>query len=284
MLKKKGVLPGTKHKANQLVEGMPEAALTVEEDEPIIKIKARIENIESIDEVGDLLRNLSDGDASNEFTRGGVVARASALFKPNDPQFGGAATFKEFIKASPHFDFGYRKAMHLQEIYLKLIELDVPWKAFDGIGWTKVRVLPPVLTKENIAEWVEKAKAMNTETLKAEVKAALAGGKQKAEGESSNVKTKTFKFPEDQIEIVQLALKKAKTEGKTEHDSVAFVRICHSYTGGGVASADWKQALTLARKSTSDSVTLVGQVVSHLKELCPDLAILIKPKGETETG
>ncbi len=283
IVKKKVVLPGTKHKLYQPMEGMPEAALTAEEDDPIINFKSRIENIGSFDEVEDLLKTLSDEDASNEFKIGGVVARAFDLFKPNDPQCGGAATFKKYIKASPHIRIGYRKAMHLRQIYLKLIELDVSWKAFDGIGWTKVRVLPPVLTKENIPEWVEKAKAMNTETLKAEVKAALAGGKQNAEGESTNVKTKTFKVPEDQIEVVQLALEKAKTEGNTQHDSVGFVRICQSYTGGG-ASTDWKQALTLAGKATSDSVTLVAQVVAHLKELWPDLEISVKPKGETETG
>ena len=139
-------------------------------------------------------------------------------------------------------------------------------KAF-GIGWTKVRVLLPVLTKENIPEWVEKANGMNSESLKAAVRDALNGGKQKAEGTLPNVKT---------IDIVDAALEKAKTVANTPDNAVAMELICQFYMSGG---ADWKQALALALKATSDSVTLVGQVVSHLKELCPDLEILIKPKG-----
>ncbi len=275
MLKTKGVPPGTKHKPNQLMEGMPEPALTAENDNPLIKFASRVENIESVEsinEVQDLLIRLIDEGAQNEFLIGALVARAHDLFKPNDPQFGGVATFKEYIKSSPKIDIGYRKAMQLREIYQKLKELGVPWKAFDGIGWTKVRELLPVLTKENIPEWVEKAKGMNSESLKAAVRDALNGGKQKAEGTLPNVKT---------IDIVDAALEKAKTVANTPDNAVAMELICQFYMSGG---ADWKQALALALKATSDSVTLVGQVVSHLKELCPDLEILIKPKGEKKAG
>jgi len=275
--KKKGVLPGTKHKPYQPLEGMPEAALTAGDE-----FASQVEKIESVEsnEVQDILIRLIDGGAQNEFLTGAAVARAHALFKPNDPQFGGVGTFKEYIKFNPKIDIGYRKAMQLREIYQRLKELGVPWKAF-GIGWTKVRVLLPVLTKENIPEWVEKANGMNSESLKAAVRDALDGGKLKAEGALSNVKTKNFKFDDDQLDIVDAALEKAKTVANTPDNAVAMELICQFYMGGG---ADWKQGLALALKATSDTVTLVGQVVSHLKELCPDLEILIKPKGEKKAG
>ncbi len=75
----------------------------------------------------------------------------------------------------------------------------------------KLAVLRPVLTKENIPEWVEKANGMNSESLKAAVRDALDGGKLKTEGALSNVKTKNFKFDDDQLDIVDTALEKAKT-------------------------------------------------------------------------
>jgi hypothetical protein len=145
----------------------------------------------------------------------------------------------------------------------------VPWSAFGGIGWTKVVMLLDVVTKDNVGQWVAKAKEINNGSLKALVDAA----KQK----SAPVNTKTFKLHEDQKQLVDDALAKMKEESGTESDAVALEYIIQNYMGAGIQFQNWDQALTYAAKhQTDDPYSVVAKVINRLEALFPSLEIDVK--------
>jgi hypothetical protein len=145
----------------------------------------------------------------------------------------------------------------------------VPWSAFGGIGWTKVVMLLDVVTKDNVEQWVAKAKEINNGSLKALVDAA----KQK----SAPVNTKTFKLHQDQKALLDDGLAKMKAESGTESDAVALEYIVQNYMGAGIQFQNWDQAVTYAAKHQGeDPYSFVAKVVERLEQLFPSLEIDVK--------
>ena len=54
-----------------------------------------------------------------------------------------------------------RKARYLISIYDNLVTKMIPWEKVSHLGWTKLKDLAPVLTPENVDEWVAKAEKLH---------------------------------------------------------------------------------------------------------------------------
>jgi hypothetical protein len=245
----------------------------VSDDDPINKYAYRIENLKSRGEVEEVIRDLMDDEGANVFKIGGALAKIQA----NESWWkeSGYDTFKQYIETV--CGISYRKGMYNIELYKRTLELKVSWSDFGGIGWTKVMAVLPVVTAENIGEWVEKAGAMNVLSLREYVKKVLEVPHEPgAPVAQSNVKAVTFKLHEDQKEIVDAAISKAKTEGNTEVASVALELIAQSYMGGSVAYTSIDAAMTAERKKSGSSDDFIAKIVGIMESLCPDRVIEVE--------
>jgi len=235
--------------------------------DPIVTFASQIEK-ESRIKIEEIVRDLNEESEANKFKIGGALARIQA--NENWWQEAGYQNFKDYVAS---LGIGYRKAMYLIEFYKKLLELDVPFVKFGGIGWGKIRIIVPVLTKENVDEWVEKAKVLSRSDLEAHIKAEKQKIKTGKEHEPKTITTKTFKLHDDQKQVSDEAIAKAKEEGNTEVDSVAYELICQNYLGAGLQFSDPKQALTYDSKHNEDGMLWVQKVIGWLEELHPELVI-----------
>jgi hypothetical protein len=248
--------------------------------DPIITIASQVENIKTLAEAEDMIRELTDASNFNLFKLGGAIVRAQELFDKPNSGFEGYENFRQYLAKVVYGNYGirYDKAMHAARIYRKLRGLEIPWSAFGNIGWTKVVMLLDVVTKDNVEHWVAKATEMNNGSLKARVEAEKQKGAQKGR---KTVSTKIFKLHEDQKELVEDAIAKMKAESGTQDDSVALEYIMHNYMGAGIQFQNWEQALTYAAKQQSDDPPLfMHVVVKKLEELFPgyklDITLLAK--------
>lgn len=193
-----------------------------------------------------LVNELSNDIEFRYLELGGVLAAVHS-----NGWFGEHGSFKEFVENET--SLSYRKADYLKNIFLAMVDLDIPWEKVAKVGWTKLKELLGVITVDNVDEWVAKAMAMSTIQLIEEVKASLAGTGVSGEEsiQAATVKSKTFKFHADQLEIVTAALEKARAAIPTEYDSVALEHICLGYAS----------QIPSAKKGKEQKITAVEPVV-----------------------
>jgi hypothetical protein len=237
-------------------------------DDPIAKFAARIEKVGNRGTIEELIRDETEGSDFSAFKIGGGLARLQANPAWWNESY---ASFQEYIESV--LGMKYRKAMYQIEIYRKILMLGVPYSAFGGLGWTKVLHLLKVVSKENIAEWVEKAKHMTALALEAHVEAALKKDPAAEKTAPSATKTMTFKVHSDQGEVIDAAIVKAMQAVGSETRTVGLEAIAQEYLGSGIKFADWKQALSYSRKHSDQPEIFVQDVITFLEEQCPELVI-----------
>lgn len=187
-------------------------ATVAQEIEGLTKVKAL-----------NLAANLAENIETNYFKLGGVLSVIS-----ENSWFEGFESFDVFVYEK--YGFQARKARYLMQIYKDLVTKQIPWEKVAPLGWTKLKDLAPILTLENVDEWVTKALSLSVLELQALLKAKPeAGGEQKTTDEIVTLK---FKLKADQAETVQHALAKGKGEVQTEYDTVALENICALYLSG----------------------------------------------------
>jgi hypothetical protein len=182
-----------------------------------------------------LVEELSNDIEQNSFKLGGALSTIQAKCEEGAEEWlGDSKSFKDLC--NERFALHYRKAMYLISIYRNLTEKSIPYSEVQGLGWTKIAAIAPVITTKNVAGWVAKAKKLSYLQLLDAVKAKTAsGGKDASETEGdSTITTMTFKLKADQKELVKEALAKVKAETKTEFDSVAIANLATGYLGGSV--------------------------------------------------
>jgi hypothetical protein len=80
----------------------------------------------------------------------------------------GCETFKEYCEKD---GLHYRRSKYLVAIALMVKEMGIKWEDIDGIGWTKMRLLVPILKEqEKVGDWLELAKMHSVKELEALVK------------------------------------------------------------------------------------------------------------------
>jgi hypothetical protein len=184
--------------------------------------------------------------------------------------FEGFPTFDAFV--FEQYGFQSRKARYLISIYDNLVTKMIPWEKVQHLGWTKLKDLAPVLTQDNVDEWVAKAEKLTV----AELLALLSSSKNAEEGEKTAKTTDEwvkmpFKFKKDQAETVTQALAKAKGELNTQYDTVALENICAAYIGGSVA--------VQKQPSLEDLIKNVGfeELLTKLADMHPEFDITVQP-------
>jgi hypothetical protein len=223
-----------------------------------------------------IVRALLNDTDFNFFKLGGVLA----VIQTNQ-WFGEHDTFRAYVEAE--FGLSYRKAVYLVAIYTALVQSGVSWDKVKELGWTKLKELAGILTSKNADAWVKKALGATTLQLQDMVRQAKVKQAQKeaAEGASGDgatpettakkVSTKTFKLHDDQREIVEAALDKAKIEGNTEVEAVALEYICVNYANNiGFAAAKQKGLQELM------SETPLEYVLATLEAVFPKLNMTIE--------
>jgi len=172
-----------------------------------------------------LADSLSENIEVNYFKLGGVLQIIN-----DNSWFEGFDFFDDFVYEK--YGFQGRKARYLISIYDNLVKKEIPWEKVSGLGWTKLKDLAPVLTQENVDEWVAKAEKLTVVELQAAIKASKPQDDTATPKTTDEVVKITFKFKVDQADIVNQALSKAKGELHTEYDTVAMENICSGYVGG----------------------------------------------------
>ncbi len=119
------------------------------------------------EEIREAVSRLCEGDGERYLELGGVLSRVVA-----EDWFLelGYPSFRRWLSAETKLK--HTKARYLIQIYDELVERGLPFGMFEGVGWTKMKVLLPVIGSEKVDDWVEAAKHLTRESLEAAVKAA----------------------------------------------------------------------------------------------------------------
>lgn len=296
---------GTVEQAMTAQEAEPEvktkvknvAAATADySNDPLAKLAKDIEGLTSQKEVEARIADTFKQEVLNEFAIGGLFTKLNEI-----GDFGEFKNFADYVE--PTFGMKYRKARYLMAIYSVLIDLQIPFAEVQHVGWTKLKELVPVLTSDNWKGWVEKAVLMNTDTLIAEVKSAVAGGtNDEASTEDAQpaktIVSKTLKLHEDQLETFNDAVAKAKQAIGTDSDTVAIDAILMEYLGNAPATtaktktvevekpvldpnAFWS-ALAAQYKDDPKSAMVAALGESNFDELFPTVELNIGFLGDDE--
>jgi len=232
-----------------------------------------VENLTAATALPEADRLLNDAEF-NYFKLGGVlvVIQENSWWESE-----GFENFKEFIEQ--RIDMPYRKAMYLINIYQCLVDAGIKWDSVKNIGWTKLKDIAPLLTEDNVDEWVQRAETMTTLELQEYIKAHKAGGGSAEEGDeeetkATKVSTMTFKLHEDQRETIRTALDKAQGDNNTEYDAVALEYICMQYLEGGLG----KSKKSEPQKSLKDLMAEadVEGTLAIFEELWPDVELSVE--------
>lgn len=246
------------------VELIKKAKKTQSQDS-ILDVAHDLENIESREKAEELAHSIVDMDNANDFQLGGVFSVIQA-----NNWFEGHKNFKSYVEEV--YGIRYQKAIYCMTVYKKLVNEGISWDDVKSIGWTKLSIITPVITKENVSYWVGIAGSINCDSLRAKVKAAQSG---EVISEDTPVTTEIVKMAFtvhlDQKETIRAALEKAKAEVNTEFDTVALENICVGYLGGSVAIN------TVAAGGLKEAMQQAGWqgVLEMFGELFPDVNLTV---------
>lgn len=247
----------------------PVEATVVAEADYIVETASSIEKItpdEAFDAVPSLMNNVDE----TYFKLGGLfsVIQSNGWWKDK-----GYESFREFVEK--RFGMHYRKAMYLQNIYVKLVESGIPWAKVTDLGWTKLKELVDVLNKDNVDDWVAKAKALSALQLADLVRESKKANPVLTSGltpdsSTPNATTITFKVHPDQKAIIKEAVAKAKADAGSEFDAVGLEAIALNYVSGPKVSSGPK--LTL-REFIEQNGYSVEDVLQTASVIWPDVDI-----------
>ncbi|HEY0820202.1 MAG TPA: hypothetical protein VGD46_15555 [Rhizobacter sp.] len=250
-------------------KGKKGAADQVEVVDVIISTSHELENL-SREEALSLIPELTNNVDFSYFRLGGVLA----VIQGNSDWWkaDGFDTFREFIEN--RFGIQYRKAMYLIGIYGNLVESGVPWEKLSGIGWSKVKEIAPILTVDNVDEWVERANELTVMQLHEAVKKAQLGTLDKTDTtpDTGGVTTFTAKVHPDQKASIDKAIEKAMIEAKTEFKGVALEAICLNYLSGAKVSKP-KSLVETFKSLPAD--TGAEDVLKAFAQVWPDIDLTV---------
>lgn len=249
-------------------------------DDLIVSVSHEVENMDK-DAAFAAAEGLDQEIEFNYFKLGGILARIHTEQWYIDEGF---EKFPEFVESR----FGIRrsKAFHLIGIYNGLIESGVAWDDVKEVGWSKLKELVNVITPKNVKKWVKRAKELTLLQLidyikKQQAKDDTSGAGD--DGESKKISSLVFKVHDDQKELIQQAVEKAKAAAPTEYPAVALEAICMDYLSGPTKVKDE----TEAEPDKKEKATVEGlqaymenftweDVLSVFEKIWPDVDITVE--------
>jgi len=224
-----------------------------EEEETYVpqpKFKATVSVTAAVKEAeGDYLKaahDLAEKEAWTKFTFGGVLSKikrenlqVTIMSDENDAEgnpiplyTADLSGFNSYVR--DELNVHDRKAHSLVNIYEKFSQITTEAK-LNKVGWTKLRELLPLeLDKENVDEWLTKAKDLHTSDLHESVTKTLVDSGTEVHGKRLMAEQVSFKFIlfQDQGEMLKEALAEAKKViGEEQTDSMALNHIITEWLG-----------------------------------------------------
>jgi hypothetical protein len=123
----------------------------------------------------------------------------------------------------------YRKARYLVGIAQVIKDLNIKWSEVEGVGWTKMRTLIPMLKEDGVVgDWLEIAKQYTVKDLEKLVKDHKLGFDIDAKG-GDKIVTLTFRMTPEQSDIITDALDTAKKVSETNDNVLALEQMSFDY-------------------------------------------------------
>ena len=138
----------------------------------------------------------------------------------------GFGNFKDYCEGEVGVQ--YRKARYLVGIAQTIQDLAIDWGDVEGIGWTKLRTLLPMLKEEGEGDWLELAKQYSVKELERIVKDHQDGFDISTRG-GDKIVTLTFKMTPETSEIVNDALDTAKRAIESSDNVLALEQMSYDY-------------------------------------------------------
>ena len=158
----------------------------------------------------------------------------------------GYSNFKEYCESE---GLHYRRSKYLVGIAMIVKELNIAWEDIEGIGWTKMRALIPILKEQQaVGDWLELAKMHSVKELEALVNDSKLGLDITTKG-GDRIVTLSFKLTPTQAEIILDALDNAKKVAETEDDVLALEQMAYDYVmqqGGDPERTSLEQIIRFA--------------------------------------
>lgn len=184
---------------------------------------------EKDEEVLPKIKSLLDVVDTNYLDIGRLLWRVN---EKNLYQLGNYESFDEYVENE--LGFKRRKAKYLVSIWKRLrAELGVKKEKIEKVGWTKAKVILPVVNEENVERWLDKAKVMSVPELAAEV-AQARGKEEKEKPEEDQYKTFTVRLAMPQYENVESALSLAQMKTNSDSRAHNLDMICLEYNAGAI--------------------------------------------------
>jgi hypothetical protein len=122
----------------------------------------------------------------------------------------------------------YRRAKYYVSIADTVKKLGIEWEEIEDIGWTKMRVLLPII-EEDPKGWITLAEAHPVRELEAMVKDAKDLGIDITSQGDEKVISLSLKMTQSQADIIFSALDKAKEAIESESNEMALEQISYDY-------------------------------------------------------
>lgn len=171
----------------------------------------------------------------------------------------GYSNFKEYCESE---GLHYRRSKYLVGIAQVVKDLDIKWDEIEGIGWTKMRALVPILKEQKVVgDWFELAKLHSVKELEALVKDSKIGLDITTSG-GDKVVSLNFKLTPTQAEIILDAIDHAKRIAETEDIVLAFEQMAYDYVmqqGGDPERTSLEQIISFAEKNYGVELVVAGR-------------------------
>lgn len=175
--------PAAKGKAKAETKGKGKAAAKPKKEEPEEKDESEalpplenedediVELVNGADDIVALAAELVEDSAALDYKLGGVLyhTRLGKAYQEVDAKYAEKGGWQLFIDEQLP-GLGYRKAMHLIDIYYKFNLFGIDAAKVQELGWTKCSKIAQVMTEENAEELVELAESSSVAELNDTIK------------------------------------------------------------------------------------------------------------------
>ena len=218
----------------------------IQDDDLIAQVAGEIENLKEED-IDEAILQLKEIGEFNFFKLGGVLSLAQA-----NHWFGGFNTLRQYVEKKHGIE--YRRAVYWIAIYNGLVDSKIPWNKVAHLGWSKlsalVRIMPEVV--KDLDHWVMVAASATVLELRNMVKEQLGGVA--ANLSPGPTTSKTFKLHDDQKQVLEAAIAKAKEISGTKVDVKALEYICMEFISTANPSTVQQLSHSLKKLGVDDSL------------------------------
>jgi hypothetical protein len=177
------------------------------------------------------VKELVESTRRDLFELGGVLSLIREREWFRGQRLGEHTSFKDWAEAE---GLRPRKALYLASAFDRLVKSGASRGTLEDVGWAKLWELAPVLTPDNLEEWVGKTHGVTFEQLTEEVKRARRDARDGRDSRRANRKERLFRLYPDQHRALELALEQIKEELRIQDDNTALEWICQSYLACGM--------------------------------------------------